>query len=191
MANEATTSSQEADAAMARYARGDEGAFAVVYDCVGPRLYAFLMSKTGDATLAEELTQQTFLQLHRARGRYIEGASVMSWTCAIAHRLLIDHARRHQTRARYAGAAPREAADHGAATAEQLLQARQAEAALHEQLQALPESQREAFELVKGHGMTHAEAAEVLGVTVPAIKALTHRAYKALRAVFDLGGMVW
>lgn len=66
--------------------------------------------------------------------------------------------------------------------------ARQVERRVQEVLLALPETQRVAFELVKQDGLSHAEAAEVLGTTVAAIKQRTHRAYTALRAAVDESG---
>ena len=49
-------------------------------------------------------------------------------------------------------------------------------------LAKLPTSQRAAFELIKQEGLTVAEAAQVLGTTVAAVKLRAHRAYEALRA---------
>jgi RNA polymerase sigma-70 factor (ECF subfamily) len=49
-------------------------------------------------------------------------------------------------------------------------------------LAKLPEGQRVAFELVKQEGLSMAEAAEILGTTVSAVKLRAHRAYEALRA---------
>jgi len=50
------------------------------------------------------------------------------------------------------------------------------------ELARLPPTHREAFELVKEDGLSHAEAAEVLGTTVSAVKLRAHRTYQALRA---------
>jgi RNA polymerase sigma-70 factor, ECF subfamily len=73
-----------ADAAMERYARGDEAAFADVYDAIAPRLLDFLRKATRDPFAAEDLMQQTLLHMHRARGSFIPGAPVMPWARAIA-----------------------------------------------------------------------------------------------------------
>lgn len=57
-------------------------------------------------------------------------------------------------------------------------------------LEKLPNSQRVAFELIKQDGLTVAEAAQVLGTTVAAVKLRAHRAYEALRVAlgdFDAG----
>ena len=82
------------DAAMDRYAAGDDAAFEAVYDGLAPRLYGFLLRQTRDRARAEDVVQQTMLQIHRARGRFTPGAQVVPWAFAIARRLLIDQHRR-------------------------------------------------------------------------------------------------
>src|SRR5215468_3689874 len=95
-----------ADAAMERYARGDEAAFAELYDAIAPRLLGFLRKATRDAAAAEDLMQQTFLHMHRARGSFIPGAPVLPWAFAIARRLLTDQARRRRVERRLFWEAP-------------------------------------------------------------------------------------
>ena len=65
---------------------------------------------------------------------------------------------------------------------EQVVVAREVARRLAEALARLPDSQRTAFELLKQDGLTLAEAAEVLGVTVTAVKLRAHRAYESIRA---------
>ena len=91
---------QRANAAMERYARGDEAAFAELYDAIAPRLLRFLCGATRDAFAAEDLMQQTLLHVHRARGTFIAGSPVMPWALAIARRLMTDRARRRQVERR-------------------------------------------------------------------------------------------
>src|SRR5688572_8224274 len=86
--------SSDLDTAMDRYARGEDAAFAEVYDGLAPRLMAFLVRYTRDRARAEDVVQQTMLQIHRARGRFTPGAQVVPWAFAIARRLLIDSHRR-------------------------------------------------------------------------------------------------
>src|SRR6202044_212579 len=81
-------------AAMERYSKGDDAAFAVVYDAIAPRLYRFLLRQTRDPGRAEDLLQQTMLHIHRARDRFIPGAEVTPWAFAIARRLVVDGVRR-------------------------------------------------------------------------------------------------
>ena len=62
-----------------------------------------------------------------------------------------------------------------------LLSAKQLDGRLQVELARLPESQREAFNLIRQEGLSLAEAAAVLGTTVSAVKLRAHRAYEFLR----------
>src|SRR5580692_3967221 len=81
---------QVASAAMDRYACGEHAAFSELYDLLAPRLSAFLLRRTRDASQTEDLLQQTFLQMHHARRHFGTGADVTPWAYAIARRLFID-----------------------------------------------------------------------------------------------------
>ena len=182
-----------ADAAMERYSNGDGAAFAELYDAIAPRLLGFLRKATRDAVATEDLMQQTFLQIHRARGSFIPGAPVMPWALAIAKRLMIDSARRQRVELGLFMHAP---ADDDRMTSEptatpatdDVLDARRLERRVQQRLDALPETQRTAYQLVKQEGLSLQSAAEVLGTSVTAVKLRTHRAYQALRAVLGEEG---
>jgi RNA polymerase sigma-70 factor (ECF subfamily) len=181
--DEEPASSSAADAAMDRYASGDDSAFADLYDHLVPRLYGYLLRQTRNPSRAEDLVQQTLLKMHRARSRFIRGAEVTPWAFAIARRLMIDSVRRekHELLARSEGdVAVAVATD---APADDLVQAQELANRIRRELSRLPTGQRTAFELVKEEGLTLAEAAQVLGTTVAAVKLRAHRAYEALRAV--------
>jgi RNA polymerase sigma-70 factor, ECF subfamily len=174
------------DAAMDRYARGDDTAFAEVYDKLAPRLFAFLVRHTRDRAKAEDVVQQTMLQIHRARGRFLPGAEVTPWAFAIARRLVIDLHRRGGREV----LAPTDDDARGGellasldAGADEIAIAKEVAARLGQELERLPENQRVAFELIKQDGLSVAEAAQVLGTTVAAVKLRAHRAYEALRRV--------
>jgi RNA polymerase sigma-70 factor (ECF subfamily) len=174
---------------MDRYAGGDDSAFGELYDGLAPRIFAFLLRHTRDRARAEDVVQQTMLQIHRARGRFIPGAEVTPWAFAIARRLLVDQHRR--------GGAGREVlaqTEDGTfdmlvaldAPADELASAKETAARIGRELERLPENQRVAFELIKQDGLSVAEAAQVLGTTVAAVKLRAHRAYEALRAALAL-----
>jgi RNA polymerase sigma-70 factor (ECF subfamily) len=178
------------DAAMDRYARGEDDAFGEIYDRLTPRLLAFLLRQTRDRARAEDVVQQTMLQIHRARGRFVQGAQVIPWAFAIARRLLIDAHRRGGREV----LAPTD--DDGAqkllvaldAPADDVAIAKELAKKIMEELARLPENQRVAFELIKQDGLSVAEAAEMLGTTVAAVKLRAHRAYEALReALAEVG----
>jgi RNA polymerase sigma-70 factor (ECF subfamily) len=184
-------SGSDIDAAMDRYARGDESAFAALYDGLAPRLYGYLLRQTRDRARAEDLVQQTFFQIVRARGSFEPQAAVLPWAFAIARRLHIDSVRRGK-REVLAGLdvdppsgrpGARSDAAAGPERPDDVAQARRTAARLQEELAKLPETQRVAFELLKQDGLSVAEAAQVLGTTVSAVKLRAHRAYQALRLV--------
>src|SRR5262245_40873004 len=184
-----------ADAAMERYARGDEAAFAELYDAIAPRLLGFLHKATRDAFAAEELMQETLLHMHRARGSFISGAPVLPWAYAIARRLMTDRARRRRVGQRLCAEAPadddRMAHEPTAATetAEDVLHARRLARCVQQRMDALPELQRTAYRLLQQEGLSLKKAAEVLETSVTAVKLRAHRAYTALRAaVREAGG---
>jgi RNA polymerase sigma-70 factor (ECF subfamily) len=170
----------EADVAMERYARGDDAAFAIVYDALGPRLFGYFLRQTRDRARAEDLLQQTMLHIHRARDRFLPGAEVTPWAFAIGRRLLVDGIRKGKREIlveepeAQAGASPDP-------TGDQVVQARELASSVEKVLAKLPQTQRTAFELIKGEGLSVAEAAQVLGTTVAAVKLRAHRAYEAIR----------
>src|SRR5215468_7262878 len=81
---------------MQRYCDGDAAAFRELYALVAPRLLGYLVKMTRERALAEDLLQQTFLKVHRARAAYVRGADPMPWIYAIAHRTFLDEARRQK-----------------------------------------------------------------------------------------------
>ncbi|MDB4943131.1 MAG: polymerase sigma-70 factor, subfamily [Labilithrix sp.] len=179
------------DAAMDRYARGEDAAFEALYDGLAPRLLAFLARHTRDRARAEDVVQQTMLQIHRHRGRFEPGGQVVPWAFAIARRALVDAHRRggrevlaptdddSLTRLLAAVDAP----------ADDLAIAKEVAAKVNEELARLPENQRVAFELIKQDGLSVAEAAQALGTTVAAVKLRAHRAYEALREALGALGI--
>jgi RNA polymerase sigma-70 factor, ECF subfamily len=174
---------------MERYSKGDEAAFAELYDAIAPRLLGFLRKATRDDVAAEDLMQQTLLHIHRERGSFIPGARVMPWAFAIARRLMIDSARRRRVERRlFSDALPDDdrmtyEPTAATATADDLLHARRLEGRVQQRFDALPESQRTAYQLLQQEGLSLKGAAEVLGTSVTAVKLRAHRAYEALRAV--------
>ena len=172
--------SEGASRAMDRYSAGDDAAFGDVYDFLAPRLLSSLSRRTRDRVRAEDLLQRTFMHIHRSRGTFIPGSDVLRWAYAISRRLTIDELRR-QTRDPVDHAAPESDLGSSAGLSEGELAARETATRLQRALAALPATQRQAFELVRLDGLSHDQAAAVLGITVCAVKLRAHRAYEALR----------
>jgi RNA polymerase sigma-70 factor (ECF subfamily) len=174
--------------AMERYARGEDGALARVYDLAATPLFAFLVRLTRSRSLAEDLAHDTFLRVHGARGTYHAGARVMPWMFAIARRLFLDDVRRHRRDGPSLDAGVKEdepRSDPGFASPEPLADELAAAEELSEQIEGIlakmPETQSTAFRLLKQEELSVAEAAAVLGTTEMTVKLRAHRAYEALR----------
>ena len=171
-----------ADRAMERYASGDDEAFGELYDELAPRLHRFALRWTRSRAAAEDAVQQTLLQMHAARDRFVRGGAVIPWAYAIARRLLIDLGRRRAREELRDGDVRDPGEPAAAPSPEEALDLRRAEAEGRRDLAYLPVAWRDAFELVKFEGLSVAEAAAVLGVTRAMVKIRTHRATAALRA---------
>jgi RNA polymerase sigma-70 factor, ECF subfamily len=171
---------------MARYCDGDASAFRELYALVAPRLYGYLFKLARQRSVADDILQQAFMKVHRARGAYIRGADPIPWIYAIAHRTFIDDtrkAKRAVVRVGDGDELPEVRAGLDGQTDE-----RRDEPADRELVQAaldllaeLPEQQRQAVVLVKLEGKSVAEAAEIAGTTVGAMKVRAHRGYEILR----------
>jgi RNA polymerase sigma-70 factor (ECF subfamily) len=186
--SDAAQESSKADEAMNRYAEGDDSAFAVVHRAVAERLYAFLARMARSPVLADDLLQETFLRMHRARGSFVRGARLLPWCYAIARNVCIDHARQRAVRKERAigneeGEAVFEQPTGPDADGEQLTMAAELAEIVEAALAKLPHNQREAFVLLRYEGLSVADAAAVLGTTEGAVKLRAFHAYEALRAV--------
>ena len=172
---------------MQRYCDGDAGAFRALYALVAPRLLGYLLKMTRERALADDLLQQTFLKVHRARAAYVRGADPLPWIYSIAHRTFLDEARRRKRAVVRVGERdelPEQQADLRGDSDDRRDEPRAdpelVKAAL-DALAELPEQQREAVVLTKLDGKSVAEAAEIAGTTVGAMKVRAHRGYEALR----------
>ena len=68
-----------------RVLAGDQEAFSEIYNANFRRIYAFIVKRIGDAAEAEDLTQETFVQLYRSLGSYEGRSSLLTCTFGIAH----------------------------------------------------------------------------------------------------------
>jgi RNA polymerase sigma-70 factor (ECF subfamily) len=181
------------DVLMERYARGEDAAFAEVYRRGAPRVRGFLLRVGGDLALADDLTQETFLRVQRARPSFAPSAAALPWLLVIARNVLRDHVRRVQA---HAAATTRAEQRHRASRREappetrgdETLAAREMLDVVRATLDRMPVPQREAFVLLRFEGLSVGQAAQVLGATESAIKIRAFRAYELLRAALHAAG---
>src|SRR5215470_6444688 len=78
---------------MRRYAQGDEQVFGELYRSMSPRLYRFCLRLVARKHEADDVFQETFLRMHRARATFIPGANALHWMFAIARSVYLDRLR--------------------------------------------------------------------------------------------------
>ena len=155
---------------MGRIARGDESAFAELYDVLAPTLYGIVRRVVRDPAQSEEVTQEIFVELWRRAARFDPArGGVRGWAVTIAHRRAVDRVRSEQSwrdRQRRDAAVQAGAADSPSDVVIDSLDRDRARLALSE----LSDTQRRALELVYFDGLTHVEVAEALGVPLGTAK---------------------
>lgn len=170
---------------MVAFAGGDEEAFDALFDRWSGRLLHFLERMVRDRAVAEELLQESFLRVHRARARYRPEARFSTWLYTIAGNVARNELRRPFRRSPHDSAdAEREGeplvlASQAPAT-DDIVDARRRSDSVEAALDALPERQRAALWLSAVEGLSYAEVAEALETTEKSVKALVHRGRVAL-----------
>lgn len=182
---------QTLNAAMDRYAEGNDSAFAEIYDLLAPRLLAFFNRQLGDTARAEDMVQQTLLQMHAARRNYVTGSEVLPWAFAIGRNALIDSRRRTRKEVLFTTSADDAAAVDlrvdRVSNPDDLAATREMADLVRSELARMPATHRAAYDLVRAEGLSVAETAEILGTTPNAVKLRVHRVYNALRSVLGIG----
>ena len=170
---------------MSAHVGGDRAAFAQLFERYSSRLRQLFVRAGLRGDDANDLVQQSFLHLHRARADFRPGSALRPWLYTIALNLRRQHLRRLGRKPEHAldeaevGAGGR---DHEPGD---LLHGRHVRAALA----ALPDSQREVIMLHWFEGLTFREVAEVVGATPTAVKVRAHRGYAKLRSHLEALGV--
>ncbi len=152
-------------ATLAAAGRGNEAAFSEFYDLTASLVYGVILKVVRDPSIAEEVTQETFVEIWRLAPRYdSDRGSAKSWTATIAHRRAVDRVRSEQSRRN------REERDHerrvetDVDTTSEAVIDRLDHSRVRNALDALSETQREAVTLAYYHGRTYREVAVLLDI---------------------------
>lgn len=163
---------------MAAYVAGEAAAFRVIFERYAPLLLRAMLRELYVREEANDLVQQTFLQLHRARADFDAGQKLKPWVFTIAMNLKREYFRRKKRRPERSleaqvGLDPAVGA-LGAARVE-------AQRTLARVMGNLPADQREVIQLHWFDGLDFPEVAQVVGASVSAVKVRAHRGYVRLR----------
>ena len=179
---------------MAAYQAGSEAAFSELYERHAGSVYGFLVRRLGDASLAQDLYQETFLRLHRARETYDPTRPFRAWLFGIVHNLLTDSLRSRgrspetksfdepAMRVARDGEPDRDDVPADLRSPEVLTAARQSTTALSRALSALPSDEATVLILARLEGLSYDDIGTILGRSAAATKQLAYRALKRVRA---------
>lgn len=169
---------------MAAYQQGDIGAFEELYRALKPRLHQYLCVLTRHRGDADDLLQDTFLQMHRSRHTHMPGRPVVPWVFAIARHVYLTSIRRRSRLQKYEATAaeslpeipvPPEA--EGLADSDRVQQA----------LSQLPADQTEAITLHHVWGFSFEEIGAALGIQTGTAKLRAFRGMRRLREILEAG----
>jgi RNA polymerase sigma-70 factor (ECF subfamily) len=145
-------------------------------------LYRFILKNVGHASLAEDLTQETFVDAYRQLPRFRGEAKFSTWLFGIALNKVRNYINRSPDRRQQNSPTcvlhPDLASD-GNPT--QLLEKKQTLLALQRAIETLPIELRESLILVVMEGLSYEEVAQLLGIPVGTLKSRVHRARDLLR----------
>ncbi|MFN3324974.1 MAG: RNA polymerase sigma factor [Bryobacteraceae bacterium] len=175
--------SERIEVAMRAYQEADRDAAEEFVRLVHPILSRFLLALPNTSPNLDDLLQECWLRIHRARHSYRPGEPVLPWVFSIARHARVDYYRRTaRGSARESGI--EQAAETLVHDPRQRLDAALDSRVLVDLLRRLPDSQREILFMLKVSGMSTEEAARATGSTASAVKQKAWRAYENLRRHF-------
>ena len=166
-----------------RIARGDQTAFARLYDMLSPRAFGLILRVLVDRSQSEEVLQEVFLEIWQSASRFAPNRGQgRSWVLTIAHRRAVDRVRSSQAstnRDVRAGLRDLDVAHDGVAEqAELRIEGERVATALS----TLPDAQREALTLAYYGGYSQSEIAALMGAPLGTIKTRMRDGLSRLRA---------
>lgn len=174
---------------MLAYQAGDERAFDELVEAHSGQVFGLLTRFLGPVAAREDLVQEVFLRVIRARARYRPTARFSTWLYRIVFNLCLNEQARRARRSEVSleadegSTTPRLAglADPDALAPFEGLERADVVRAVRAAIAALPENQRMALLLAKYEDMPHVDIAVVMDSSEKAIKSMVHRARESLR----------
>lgn len=172
-------------ALLQRYLKGDAHAMDTLVDRHAGRVYGYVLRFTGDAALAEDLTQEVWLRVLRSAKGFEGRARFTTWLFTLARSVCLDRYRKDQRRSARLPAVSEPQLENLEGEAPLPLE-RLADQELAEHVLAavseLPDAQREVF-LLREEGLSAAEVAEIQGVPKDTVKSRMRYALTYVRRI--------
>jgi RNA polymerase sigma-70 factor, ECF subfamily len=170
MPNDSPTDSLAESRWLCALAEGDPAALGALYEIYGERIFRYTYRMLGNRTDAEDATAETFLRVLRRSGELRADGAFRTWLFRIARNLCIDKLRQHKLME-----LPPDTPYPGSEEKTTL------RVVVHQALNDLPMEYRDPLVLCDLEDMSAKEAAEVLQISVPALKSRLYRGRRALR----------
>jgi RNA polymerase sigma-70 factor (ECF subfamily) len=157
---------------LAGVAKGDQAAFAVLYDRVGAQVYGLVRRVLRDPSQSEEITQEVLLDVWRTASRFDRSrGSAMAWIMTMAHRRAVDRVRSEQSsRNRETRVGVRDNLGEGFDEVAETVELRLEHQQVRQALDRLTDLQRESVELAYYGGYTYREVADLLETPLGTVK---------------------
>lgn len=186
-----TDEGSDPDAALMLAVRaGDERAFATLVRRWQDRVVSLAYRYLRSAADAEDLAQEVFLRVHRAKESYEPKSRFSTWIFRITVNASLNHLRARRARKAISGTiqagpdgddGPTDPVDESAADPAEESERDELAKVMRRIVDGLPERQRTAILLNKYEGLSYEECAEAMGLSVMALKSLLTRARVAIR----------
>lgn len=171
-----------------RFKQGDQAAFEQIVAKYQRSVLNLVYRFTGETNRAEDLAQEVFMRVYRALGGFEAKAKFFTYLYKITLNLCLKEREREQRKRTYSlddkgnddENRAREIVDP-LGSAEEEVERRDTARIVREAVQSLPDEQRTAVILHRFQGLSYEELAEVLDISLPAVKSRLHRAKLALR----------
>lgn len=174
-----------------RLRQGDADAFDEVYAAFNVRLFTFLVRLSRRREVAEDLLEETWLRLVIHARRLRPDTRLGAWLFTVARHLHVSYLRsRVLEDAAAASLIALWPSSLERASPFETTAANQLERRLERALAALPVASREVLLLVAVAGLSHADAADVCGITPEALRQRLHRAREALSHILERAAAV-
>jgi len=147
-----------------------------LYNRYSQRVYAYCCRILGDRETAEDILQESFMQLYRSGMQETNVVNVQSYLFRIARNLCLNHRKKHSNRS-----VPVE--EFRFPVHDRSYENKELSQLIAEALELLPDDYREAFVLREYNCMSYAEIAEMLNISIDTVKVRLFRAKKKMREV--------
>lgn len=159
---------------------GDERALSELYTLYFPRVYRYILARTGSTYDAEDLAEEVFMRVIEALERFEwREAPFSAWIFRIAHNAVISQRRKDGARGRSAPLTEGLAVDSPGP--EELVESRLALNEIMKAAEKLPDAQRQVIAFRFGAGLSVAETARAMGKGEGNVKVIQHKAINKLR----------